>query len=104
MPGWFMHTALYHDGPLLANRLGSTITLSYLLFLGVAFGAMSYYIWRGASWAMIVVCALVTMQWFLLGSLVDSAFWANSVYSGAPPIMFALLTIASIVEAKAGAT
>jgi hypothetical protein len=57
---------------------------------------------RCASWAMIVVCALVTMQWFVLGSL-DSAFWANSVYSG-PPIVFALLTIASLVVAKVRAT
>ena len=88
---------IYHT-----NRLGAPITSSYALFLGVALGAMSYFIWRGATWAMIVVCALVTMQWLVLGSL-DPAFWANSVYSG-PPIVFALLTIASIVVAKVRAT
>jgi hypothetical protein len=88
---------IYHT-----NRLGAPITSSYVLFLGVALGAMSYFILRGASWAMIVVCGLVTMQWLVLGSL-DSAFWANSVYSG-PPIVFALLTIASIVVAKVQAT
>src|SRR5262245_30631448 len=84
---------IYH-----AHRLGAPITSSYALLLGVALGAMSYFIWRGASWAMIVVCALVTMQWLVLGSL-DSAFWVNGVYSG-PPIVFALLTIASMVVAK----
>jgi hypothetical protein len=79
-------------------RLGAPITSSYGLFLGAALAAMSCFIWRGATWAMIVVCALVTMQWLVLGSL-DPAFWANRVYSG-PPIVFALLTIASIVVAK----
>src|SRR5207244_1193625 len=59
------------------NQLGAPATSSYALFLGAALGAMSYLIWRGASWAMIVACALVTMQWLVLGSL-DSAFWANS--------------------------
>jgi hypothetical protein len=47
---------------------------------------------------MITVCALVTTQWLVLGSL-DSVFWANSVYS-APVIVFVLLTVASIVVAK----
>jgi hypothetical protein len=83
-------------------RLGAPIVSSYGLFLGIALGAMSYFIWRGASWAMIVVCALVTMQWLVLGSL-DSAFWANSVYS-APPLVFALLTVASILVGKVRAT
>jgi hypothetical protein len=88
---------IYHT-----NRLGAPISASYALFLGVTLGAMSYFIWRGASWAMIAVCALVTMQWLVLGSL-DSTFWASGVY-GAPPIVFALLTIASIVLGKVRAT
>jgi hypothetical protein len=77
-------------------------TPSYALFLGGALGAMSYFIWRGVKWAMIIVCALVTLQWLVLGSL-GSAFWANSVYS-APPIVCALLSIASIVVAKVRGT
>ena len=80
---------IYHT-----NQLGAPITSSYALLLGAALGAMSYFIWRGAVWAMIIVCALVTMQWLVFGRL-DSAFWANKVYS-APPIVFGLLTIASI--------
>jgi hypothetical protein len=64
-------------------RLEAPITSSYAVVLGLALGAMSCLIWRGASWAKIVACALVTAQWLVLGSL-DPAFWANSVYA-APP-------------------
>jgi hypothetical protein len=79
-------------------HLGAPITASYALVLGVALGAISWFIWRGAIWAMIVVCALVTMQWLVLGSL-DPAFWAKIAYV-APPIVFTLLTIVSVAVEK----
>jgi hypothetical protein len=83
-------------------QLGAPIMSIYALVLSVALGAMSWFIWRGATWAMIVVWALVTMQWLVLASL-DPSFWVKIAYV-APPIMFALLTIVSIVAAKMRAT
>jgi hypothetical protein len=79
-------------------HLGAPIMSSYVLVLGVVLGAMSWLIWRGATWAMIVVWALVTMQWLVLASL-DPVFWTKSAYL-APPIVFAALIIVSIVVAK----
>jgi hypothetical protein len=83
-------------------HLGAPIVTSYAPLLGLALGVLSWFIWRGMRWAMIVVCALVTAQWLVLASL-DPVFWANSFYS-VPAIAFAILTIASIAVTKVRAT
>jgi hypothetical protein len=74
----------------------------YLPLLGLIFGALSVFIWRGRVWAMISAFVLSLMHWLVLASFHPS-FWGQAAYWAAPAAfgIFTVLAIATTAQPKA---
>jgi hypothetical protein len=78
-----------------AGPRGTTV---YVLLVGIAFGALGVFIWRGRLWAMVVACVLAALLWLALAGFHPS-FWRDATW-WAPPVVFGLLTVICIASAR----